>query len=340
MKATLFDVAKKARVSTATVSRVLNESRLVNQTTRDRVQRIIQALDYHPSHAARILAGQRTGMLGVVTPGIASGFFAEVLCGLDEVAAEYRFHLTTVFTHGREDEEKLLLRFLQENRCDGVAILNLSLPPSALARAQQIGLPVVLLDRPLPDTEIPSVCIDNTTGAMGAMRHLLEHGHRRIAILTGPRDNHDAIQRLAGAQLALTADGVALDPNLIWSGAFTEESGRAAMIRWLDTGASLPDAIFACNDAMALGALDALRSRGHHVPDDVALVGFDDCEAARYVALTTVRVPMRQMGRMAAETLIQQILHNEQRTPGLLPVSLIARRSCGCKVQEPAKERA
>ncbi len=331
MRATLFDVAKHAGVSTATVSRVINSSALVNQATRERVQRAIQELDFHPSHAARTLAGRRTKMIGVVFPGIASGFFTEVLCGLDEAAAEFQFHLTTVFTHGRGDEQEILLRYLQEKHCDGVVILNLSFPDSALARAREMGTPLVLLDRPAPGTNLPAVCIDNVAGAAAAMKHLAGHGYRQIAVLTGPRDSFDAEQRLAGARQV-----VDVPEEMIWSGAFTEDSGRAAMLRWLDAGRPLPEAVFACNDAMALGALDALRSRGHRVPEDVALVGFDDVDAARFVELTTVRVPMRQMGRMAGQVLLGQILENESRPPGLVPVSLTVRRSCGCSVRVTA----
>ncbi len=331
MHATLHHVCKRARVSTATVSRVLNGSPLVHEKTRTRVLKIIEALDYRPSHAARTLARARTDALAVIFPQIASGFFTEVLRGMDEVGAEHNFHLMTAFSHGRRDEQELVLRMLRERRADALVLMNLGLSDEFIKRAAKHKIPIVLIDRPEPDTKLCAISMDNVGGADAAMTHLLEHGYREVAFITGPRDNYDAEQRLAGCQQAAARFGVALAADLIWPGEFTEESGRLVMARWLDGGHKLPEAIFACNDVMAIGALNYLQESGYAAPRDVAVVGFDDIDSARHLGLTSVRVPMHAMGRAAAEAAIQQVLSGEAQPQRVLPTSLVVRRSCGCR---------
>jgi LacI family transcriptional regulator len=330
MHATLFDVCKKARVSTATVSRVLNDSPLVSHQTRSRVEKAIRQLGYHPSHAAQTLARQRTQTIGAIFPDIASGFFAEVLSGIDGIAAEHEFHLMTAFSHGHRDEKELIVRTLRERRVDALILMNLSLPDNFTKAAAKFGIPIVLIDRPVVGANLFAVSMDNSGGAEAAMSHLIEHGYRRIAVLSGPSDNYDAVQRLAGCEQALERAGLSVPQELLWRGTFTEASGNAAMERWLNKGQPLPEVIFAANDAMALGVWNVLRERGYDVPRDVALVGFDDTEAARHLGLTSVRVPMREMGRAAAEAAVTQILSGEAQKQRVLATNLVVRRSCGC----------
>jgi LacI family transcriptional regulator len=328
MTATLRDVCRRARVSSATVSRVLNGSPLVAPATRERVRRAMAALDYHPSQAARSLASARSRTLAVLFPGIASGFYSEVLCGMDEVASEHEYHLLIAFSHGPEDQERLFIRCLRERRADALVVLNLNLPDELARTAAQQATPIVFVDRPVPGQKGCWVGIDNATGARLATQHLLDRGYRRIAVITGPRDSYDAQQRLAACQATLQRAGPSLEPSLVWQGAFTEESGAAAMERWLRAGRPLPEAIFATNDAMALGAWRVLKEHGRRVPQDVALVGFDDCESARHLDLTTVRVPMRQMGRVAVELALARIQKQEPaKAQRLVPTTLVVRQS-------------
>jgi LacI family transcriptional regulator len=324
-------VCRKAGVSTATVSRVINGSPLVTGDTRDRVLKAIRSLGYRPSHAARTLARNRTDILGVVFPEIASGFFTEVLRGIDDVADEHGYHLMTCFSHGLRDEKEFVGRMLRERRMDGLILMNLSTADSAIREMTKHDVPIVLIDRPLEESKLCAITMDNLAGAEAATRHLVEHGHDRIAILTGPEDSYDSRQRFEGFRCALERSNKTIFPDLIWKGAFTEESGIEAMRAWLESRKPLPDAIFASNDAMALGVWSVLRERGVRVPDDVALVGFDDVESARHQELTSVSVPMRAMGRAAAEAAIQQISSHKTQPRRMLPTALVVRRSCGCK---------
>jgi LacI family transcriptional regulator len=340
MGATLHDVCRKAGLSTATVSRVINNSPLVTKRTRARVLKAIQALGYHPSRAARTLSRKRSDMIAVIFPEIASGFYTEVLRGIDEVAGEHNFHLTTAFAHGQRDEHTLALQALNEQWVAGLLILNLfevSLPAEAVKLAAEQRVPVVSIDRPVRSSHVISVSMDNVAGAAAAVDHLFAHGYRDIAVIRGPRGNYDADQRWLGCQQAAERAGIALPEDRIWSGTFIEGSGRLAMERWLDTGRPLPRAIFACNDAMAIGALEVLSERGLKVPEDVALVGFDDVDSARHLGLTTVRVPMRAMGRAAAEAAIKQIVSGGTQQQHVLTTQLIVRRSCGC---DPKKSKS
>jgi LacI family transcriptional regulator len=338
MTATLFDVSRRCGVSSATVSRVVNGSPLVQEHTRQRVLRAIRDLRYRPSHAARTLARQRTDTLGVIFPEIDSGFFSEVLRGIDQVAAEHHFHLMTAFSHGLKDEEELVMRFVQERRVDTLIILNLLLPNPVVRRAAQAGLPLVLIDRPVSGANLTSVSMDNFGGAQAAYLHLLQQGYRRIAIITGPKGSYDADQRLLGCRQVAGVWGMPIPRTLVWRGDFSEESGEAAVRRELDAGRELPDAIFACNDMMAIGAMTALRERSIRVPEDVALVGFDDIGPARHLGLSTVRSPMQDMGKAAARAAIDRVLNTDKpaRRQSVLPTRLMVRQSSPPRAGRPA----
>jgi len=336
MGATLHDVCRLSKVSTATVSRVINDSPLVTDSTRKRVLKAIKSVGFHPSHSARTLARGRTDTLGVIFPIIASGFFTEILRGIDEIAANHNFHLMTAFSHGRDDEDKLIHDFIRGRRVDAVILVNLFVPDAVIRTAARYGTPIVLLVRPVKKTKLFWVGIDNIAGADAALTHLFGHGYREIALLAGPDDNHDARQRMIGCQNAAKRAGITLSEKLIWKGVFNEDSGREAVQRWWDSGRPLPQAIFAANDAMAFGAFAFLRKRGVRVPEDVALVGFDDVESASLLELTTVHVPMREMGRAAGEAAIQQALNGRASKGLIVPSNLVVRRSCGCNQAKPS----
>jgi LacI family transcriptional regulator len=334
MAITLHHVCERAGVSTATVSRVINDSPLVTQETRTRVLKAMRSLGYRPSHAARMFARQRTELLGVVFPYISSGFFSEVLNGINKVALAHHYHLMTAFSQDRADEERLVARLLDERRVDALILMNLRLADDFIKDAAGRQIPIVLAHRPVEGSDLFSVRIDNEGGAEKAMSHLLGHGHRRLAIIAGPESNYDAQHRWEGCKRALDAAGVSITDVEVWQGDFTEESGRAHMRDRLGRGRPLPEAIFATNDAMALGALGVLRQHGLRVPQDVALVGFDDMESAKHVELTSVRVPMREMGRIAATAAIEQISSRQAQPSRVVETELIPRRSCGCKETE------
>lgn len=326
---TVLDVSRQSGVSTATVSRVINQSPKVRPATRVRVLKAIRKLGYMRNHSARALARQRTDTIGVVFPGIDSGFFSEVLKGINEYAVSRDYHLMVAFSQGTDDEHDRVAEHLQAGRVDALILMNLGMSDQFVRQAAQRELPIVLIDRPVKDARVASVMIDNRNGADAAMSHLLDLGYGRIAILNGPDGTIDAEQRFEGCQRAAKRVGYELIKDLIWPGNFSWEGGYELMNNWLDSGKPLPDAMFALNDPMAMGVMESMRERGLGVPDDMALVGFDDVQAARYLGLTTVRSPMREMGRVASEAAINLVTGGRTQLEQVLATELVVRRSCG-----------
>ncbi|NLG33931.1 MAG: LacI family transcriptional regulator [Lentisphaerae bacterium] len=327
MNATIKDICRATGFSTATVSRVLNNSPLVTDTTKEKVQAALDKLNYRPHHAARALKLNRTGMVGVVFPELDNGFFTEVLRGVDEMASEFQIHLLTAFTHGAQDEEELITRMVREHLADALILMHLTLKEDFLRQLIRWNLPIVLIDRPLKDNALVSVGIDNRHGMEEMTRHLLDQGHRRIVFVSGPSGTYDAEERLSVYRKTMKAAGVPVPASSIWQGQFTEESGAYLMKQFLTSGAPLPDAIFAANDAMAIGIHAVLREAGLQVPDDIALASFDDINVARHLDLTTVHVPMRLIGHEAARQALSLIEGRDVSRRIVLPTRLVVRGS-------------
>ena len=327
MTATIKDICQATGFSTATVSRVLNGVPLVSAATKKRVQTALDKLGYAPNYAARSLKLKRTGMIAVVFPELDNGFFTEVLRGVDEMASEFNVHLLTAFTHGPLDEKKLILRMLRERRADALILMNLTLPDGLLRQLSRGNLPVVLIDRPLENSPLVSVGIDNRSGATALTQHLIDQGYRDIVFVAGPTGTFDAEERLAAFRQAMKTRGLPVPATSIWKGDFTEASGARLMARHLERGTPLPHAIFAANDAMAIGLLQVLRAAGRSVPDDVALASFDDTDGARHLDLTTVHVPMRLLGSAAAKQALALIDGPVKTRRMVLPTRLVVRGS-------------
>jgi DNA-binding LacI/PurR family transcriptional regulator len=326
----LYDVSRLSGVSSATVSRVFNETARVSEEVRQRVLAAAKQLSYEPSHAARALAGRKTKTIGAIFPEIASGFYADVLAGIDEVAAESGFDVLASFVGKRRNRAELVKRLLRQGRVDALLLLNLD-DSNDLAPESLESLPIILIDRAINGSSLPVVGMDNVGGAEAMIEHLFEQGHRRIALLTGPKGNFDSEQRLIGCRNALARLGLSINEKLIWTGAFTVESGAQAVRDYLETGADLPDAIFCLNDAMAIGALGELHRHEIQVPRDLALAGYDNVEAAAHLSLTTVAAPMRLMGQMAARWAIDLATRNQKPTGHRLQVRLAVRNSSAGK---------
>lgn len=329
-QATLYDVADLSGVSSATVSRVFSGSARVTDRIRTKVIDAARTLAYEPSHAARALAGKRTNTLGAIFPEIASGFYADVLAGVDEIAAESGFDVLAAFV-GKRSRPELIKRLLRQGRVDALLLLNLDsssdLKPEAVDQ-----LPIVLIDREISGSSLPVVGMDNARGAAAMVEHLYEQGHRRIAVLTGPKGNYDSDQRLIGCNQAFAKLGLTLDEKLIWTGGFTMASGVRAAREFLESGMPLPDAIFCFNDSMAIGMLNEFRVADIDVPRDVAMAGYDDVEAAAHLSLTSMACPMRLMGQVAARRAIDLVTRNER--PAIahqLQVRLVVRNSSSGK---------
>jgi DNA-binding LacI/PurR family transcriptional regulator len=334
---TISDVARLANVSIATVSRVVNGSAPVAADTVQQVWRAIDELNYMPSSAARSLAGRRTGSIGLFLPRTSGAFFASMLHGVEMGVRESGFELL-IHAHpqvAREASRASSLAGLPlgEHNTDGVLVFTECLSDDEIRRLYLRGFPQVLLFRSAPPgVEVPCVNVENKAGARQLVDHLIEvHGRRRIGFLRGPDGNEDTLWRERGYLESLAAHGIPADPELVAVGNFTDTIAQAAVEDWLRRGVVF-DAVFAGDDDAATGALLALRQAGLSVPEDVALVGFDDLSYARLFvpSLTTVRTPIETVGLMAARQLILLIQTGSAEMHTLLPTEPVIRQSCGC----------
>ncbi len=333
-RATIADVAKRANVSTATVSRVINETGPVAAATAARVQAAIAALHYRPHTAARVLASNRTHTIGLVFPQISGHYFAPLLRGIATCAGQHDFDLLIYSVREGKAQHDPAHYPVGAQNTDGLVVFARGFPEQELRRLHTMSFPVVLIHSTPPEgLAIPSVTIENKASARRLVDHLIDvHHYQRIAFLAGPESHEDSYWREKGYREALDAHGVAFDPSLVGMGGFNKEVARATVESWLREGLAL-DAVFAGDDDSATGALAALRQAGLQVPEDIALVGFDDIDLARYLApaLTTVRAPVEQVGWEAIQQLVRLIRTGEADLLTLLPTELIIRRSCGCQ---------
>jgi LacI family transcriptional regulator len=331
-RVTIHDVARRANVSVATISRVLNNSTLVAKATRDRIQRIAKELRYVPNASARGLSTHRSEMIGLLLPDMFGEFFSEVIRGADQKAQENHYHLLVSSSHNNREEIEAAIS-LMRGRVDGLIIMSPHTDSRTLSKNLPRDLPVMLLNCSDRDRLFNSLNIDNYGGAYEMVRHLLEHGHRRIAIIKGTEHNLDAEERLRGYRKALQEQSVTPDATLELVGNFTDSSGYEATRNMLANG-STTTAIFASNDSMAIGALSALREAGVQVPGEIALAGFDDIPTAAYLtpSLTSVRTGINNFGALAMQQILLAVKsrNTDKRDGRILPATLSIRESCGC----------
>lgn len=334
-KMTIEQIADLAGVSRSTVSRVLNDHPSVSEKARKRVWDVVNEHGYAPSAAARSLASSRTNVIGLLIPRSAASifsdpYFPQVIQGITETCTEHEYFLMLSMLTG-DMEKRFYHRILRGNHFDGVIMLASTVDDPILPLLIKNGLPFVMIGRHPYFEEINCVDAQNRTGAHTAVSHLIELGHSRIATITGPLDVAAALDRRDGYKQALLEAGRTVDSDLIVEGDFTQEGGHTAMKQILALD-PMPTAVFVASDAMALGALRAIDEAGLDVPDDMAVVGFDDVPAASFSnpPLTTVRQPIYELGTTAATELIAH-LESDEETPiqKRLPVELIVRESCG-----------
>lgn len=307
---TLREIADRAGVSVGTVSNVINGTAAVSAVRRERVLAAIRELDYQPNHVARSLKLKKTRMLGMVISDITNPFFPQLVRGAEDAALKNSYLLITFNTDDNVEREKRVLSVLRQRRVDGVLLV---VAPNAgddghIRSILDSGMPIVCLDRLPAGIEVDSVSVDNVAGARDCVRHLISMGHRRIAILTGPRAVQTAAERLQGYQEALIQAGIAVDPGLVLEGDFRSESGYR-LGRALLAGSDRPTAVFVCNNMMALGLLRALAELGLNCPRDVAVASFDDFPLAEAFQprMTAVAQPAYCIGYRGAELLIARI---------------------------------
>lgn len=333
---TIIEIAKQSGVSRSTVSRVINDDPNVNAMTRQRVRSVMQKLNFQPNAAARGLAAGRTRILGLVIPMAVGAlfsdpYFPQLIQGIAAASNQYDYS-TMLWLAEPEYERKTIQQIVSASMIDGVIVAS-ALTDDALIEAVRLRhIPFVLIGRHPVHNDITYVDVDNRNSSRDAVLHLLRLGYKRVATITGPLNMIGGMDRLAGYKDALKARGLASDPQLIVVGDFTEQSGYNAMQELLP---QTPDAVFVASDTMALGAIRALREAGKRVPNDVALVGYDDMPFAARAEppLTTVRQPIHRAGFVAAETLMELIReHDGAPRRVILPTELVIRESCGARM--------
>jgi LacI family transcriptional regulator len=331
-RATIREIASAAGVSIATVSRVLNGRPDVSQHTRETVMRVVRDQGFTMNRSARALSGGRTGLIGLTLPMVAEAYFALILAGAAEALYEQDMRLVVCPTLHEHEREVTLLDHLMHGTTDGAVLMLPEESNEELHALQRAGYAFVVVDpRVTLDEGIPAVSAAHASGALAATEHLLSLGHRRIAAITGPTEWMASSERLNGYHAALAAAGVLPDPALVAASNFRLENGRRAAGRLLDLD-DPPTAIFGFNDNIAIGALQAARERGLRVPEDVSVVGFDDLDQAAIVtpALTTVRQPLAEMGRMAVSVLARVLDHQPLEALHIeLKTRLVVRDSSG-----------
>jgi LacI family transcriptional regulator len=333
--ATLKEVAKRARVSIGTVSNVITGSVPVSPVRRARILEAIRRLGYHPDHVARSLRMRRTRMLGMVITDITNPFFSQMVRGAEDAALKHNYLLLIFNTDDHVDRERQGLAVLQGRRVDGVLLVVAPARETAshIAETLAAGTPVVCLDRIPRGARVHSVTVDNVRGARECVHHLLERGHRRVAILTGSLWLQTARERLRGYKEALKQAGVPVDPALIQEGDFRVESGYA-LARELLSRPRPPSALFTSNGLMAIGVLKAAAELRLRCPQDVAIATFDDLPVAEILrpTLTSVAQPAYLIGYKGAELLIQMIESKKKPKAPVrikLPTELRIRESTG-----------
>lgn len=326
---TIREVAQKAGVSYTTVSHVINNTRRVSTPVRERVLAAMQELGYRPNALARSLRRGETKTIGLILPDSANPFFAEVGRAIENAAFRSQYSVILCNTEGDQAKERVYTEVLQNKQVDGLIFVAAGDQPDALQEIAARGLPVVVIDRDCSQPELDTVITDNFEGGRQAGSHLAQIPNLRAACITGPSNLTPSAQRFVGFQQALHEAGIELREEWVLRGDFHPHSGYQAALHWLKA-AQRPNAIFCCNDMMAIGVLRAAAELGVTVPQELEVIGFDDIELASYThpPLTTVAQPKTQIGETAVRLLLERIA--DVWLPArreILPTTLIIRKT-------------
>lgn len=333
------DVALAAGVSEATVSRVLNGVGPMREDTKQRVLQVVNELNYHPNAIAQSFARRRSGNLGVILPYVpkvhlfSTHYFAEILSGIGEAVQQKGYDLLLLF---RSSEQALDYTSLYHSqKVDACIILGASDSANSEQALQQLWeqkLPFCLVNQHFASQSFNEIDADHVKGSYDAMKHLLSKGYKRIAFLNGSLQYSNSRDRLEGYQLALKEAGLEFSADRVFMGNYSRTSGVQAAQLIYEQKDNI-DAVFAANDRMAIGLMQGLRELGIRAGEDIAIVGYDDSDAAHLsdMPLTTVHVPFYEMGKIAAERLLKQVLGEQEKTlfQQKLATKLVVRKSCG-----------
>lgn len=332
MNITIKEIAKRANVSIATVSRALNNLDNVKPETKETILSIAEQLNYIPNVGARNLVKQKTNIIGFVLPEIQGEFYTEIIRGIDEYVYNAGYHMIVASSHSQRSIVESLVNFMKQSFVDGVILM----APSINERVKEIligsSVPVVVISGKNEVDFVDTVSIDNFQGAYSIVNFLIKnYGYRKIAIVKGPSTNNDALERYDGYAKALADNKIKINENWVVEGDFTQHSGEIASSRLL-TLLEKPEVIFACNDMMALGCYKVINSLGYSIPEDIGVVGFDHILLSDVVLprLTTVHVPKSELGHEAARLLLERIDKDPDKDAEHIKVStgIIIGESC------------
>lgn len=329
-KVTIFEVAAEAGVSTGTVSRVINNDVHVKKETRERVLETMRRLKFVANRQARILAGGKSNIIGVLVPDLGDPAIGEIIRGIGTELSLVDIDLVLYTTHRIASKEVSYVADLAKGMVDGLLLTVPRNPADLIETLVVHKTPFVLIDQNGTGEDCPAVGATNWQGGYNATEYLVNLGHQKIGFITGPLYLGCAAERLSGYRSALRTYHIQDVSELIYEGAFSQSDGYTGASALMDLP-NPPTAIFASNDRMAMGAIDAIRNRGLRVPDDVSIVGFDDIPQASLIrpALTTINQPLEKMGRVATQVLLDLIRHPEKKAGRIeLPTNLIVRDSC------------
>ena len=329
--ATIKDVAAEAGVSTATVSRVMSSANGVTRRARERVMRAVGKLDYHPNRLARHLRAGRRKIIGVIIPDLQNPFFPGVVHGVEAVLYTAGYTLMLGHSDGLAEREQRHMAVLRGEGAAGLVLIPDNGPGASYEPLQSWDIPVVAVDRRPRHLQVDLVTTSNREGVREAVAHLISHGYKDIALIGGPPGLSVSQERLAGYQEALRAARLPLPEAFVVAGDFRQESGRLAMTRLLALPKP-PRAVLSANNLMTLGALETIHEQGLRIPEDVAVIGFDDMSWAASLrpSLTAVVQPDEELGRAAAQLLLERIKDPTRLTRHIvLPTRLTIRASCG-----------
>ena len=318
MRVSIKDIAKEIGVSHSTVSRALSDSPLVKAETKARIQQLAQEMGYTPDAIARSLVTQKTRTVGIVVTTITDPFIVEVVQGVEDAAQENNYSVILASSASEPERELAAVEMLRAKRVDGLIVTSSRVGALYLEHLERIDVPVVLINNHNEQSGryTFSVTVDNRHGGHQAAAHLIRRGHRRIAYISGPANHSDDVERMAGYRLALDEAGISFDPALVLPGNGRIDGGERALSALMDL-AEQPTAVFCYNDMTAIGLISAARHAAISVPDDLAVVGFDDIPMAAHFCppLTTIAQPQRAMGQQAMNMALALMAADDSSAP-------------------------
>lgn len=336
MKVTIKNVAEKAGVSIATVSRVINNSQQVSEQVRSRVLEVIDEMGFKPNPVARSLVMKKSRLIGVIVPDMSSYFFGEIMNGIEEITRTYQYDIIVCNTRGNHELETRYLDLFQGKQVEGVIFMSWKLENDVVEHIRNMDIPVVMVNRNTSKLTVPSVSIDNYKAAYELTHYLLNKGHRKISLIRNSIDiDAFGLEQYKGYKQALIEYGIEVNKNYVRYGDFSIENSYRIVKNFVKEN-DIPTAIFATSDVMAIGAINALNDSGFDVPNDVSVVGFNDIRLASIYRpkLTVIHQPLFNIGTVAVKMIIDRIKGEESgENIVILPHSLIERESC-CEYRE------